>query len=93
MTRTSLMKSSGAVLIGRDSDSSSGALRSCMKEALGSSRLGSPECSFRMFLVALGVVECKLPPGYERAYTLHLITYLFVDVAEVLLLAILERAG
>ncbi len=92
MTLTSLMKSSGAVLIGRDSGSSSGALWSCMKEALGSSRLGSPECSFRIFLLSLGFVECKKPPGYEGAYRLDLITYLFVYVAEVLFLAILERA-
>ncbi len=49
----------GAVLIGRDSDSSSGALRSCMKEALSSSRLGSPECSFGIFLVSLGLLNAN----------------------------------
>ncbi len=48
--------------------------------------------TFRIFLVSLGVVECKEPPGYEGAYTPDLITYLFVYVAEVLFLAIIDRA-
>ncbi len=68
MTITSLMKSSGSVLIGRVNGSRSGALRSWMKEALSSSRListltveetRSPVSNLRIRHVSLGVLDAS----------------------------------
>ncbi len=68
MTLTSLMKFSGAVLIGRVNGSRSGALRSWMKEALSSSRListltvgeaRSPVSSLRIRHESLGVLNAS----------------------------------
>ncbi len=68
MTLTSLVKFSGAVLIGRVNGSKSGALGSWMKEALSSSRLRStltvgearsPVSSLRIRHVSLGVLDAS----------------------------------